>query len=83
MPRTKKSMSDNAKPENEFESYSALRRQLDDVMAKLQNPDCDVDEAAALYAEVLRSIKRLEEHLQQAENRVRKAQADFAAEELV
>lgn len=60
-------------------SYSELRAQLDEVMAKLQAPDCDVDEAVKLYEQALGYAQQLEAHLQTAENRVKKVQADFDA----
>ncbi len=60
------------------DSYSDLRRQLDEVLAQLQDPDCDVDEAAALFEKALGCITKLELHLQKAENRVKRAQADFS-----
>lgn len=64
----------------EGETYGRLRARLDEVMAKLQDPDCDVDQAAGLYEQALGCIAKLEHHLQAAENRVRKAQLDTQAE---
>lgn len=52
--------------------------QLDELLAKLQNPDCDVDEAAGLYEAALTCIAQLEKHLTTVKNRVIKVQADFA-----
>ena len=72
MPRTKKTA------DTETANYGELRRQLDEIMTKLQDPECDVDEAAALYEQALQAIGRLETHLQAAENRVRRAHGDFA-----
>lgn len=60
-------------------SYGELRRQLDEVMQKLQDPECDVDEAVGLYEQALGHINRLEEFLQSAENKVEKVHADFSA----
>lgn len=60
-------------------SYGELRAQLDEVMDKLQSPDCDVDEAVKLYEQALTYVKQLEAYLQTAENRVKKVQADFEA----
>jgi exodeoxyribonuclease VII small subunit len=59
------------------ESYQVLRAQLDDVLLKLQDPDCDVDEAVDLYEQALQLVDKLEKHLQTAENRVQKIKADF------
>lgn len=61
-------------------TYGSLRQELDDIVAGLQDPECDVDEAAVLYGRALQAIARLEDYLSAAENRVRQAQADFAAE---
>ena len=61
------------------ETYAGLRAELDDIMAKMQDPDCDIDIAAGLYEQALRIIARLEIHLQAAENRVEKAQLAFQA----
>jgi exodeoxyribonuclease VII small subunit len=63
----------NAKPL----SYRELSEQLEAVMAKLQNPDCDVDEAVGLYEAAVQYIAQLEEHLRTAKNRVTKVQAEF------
>ncbi len=60
------------------DNYTELRRQLDEVLAQLQDPECDVDDAAALFEKALGCITKLEQHLQNAENRVKKAQADFS-----
>lgn len=70
MPRTKKTAEETI-------GYGELRQQLDDVVGRLQDPDCDVDQAAALYEQVLQCIARLEAHLQAAEHRVEKVQAEF------
>ena len=74
MPRTKKAAHDDGP------DYSQLRRQLDDIVDKLQDPECDVDEAATLYEQALQAITKLERHLQAAENRVQRAQADFGGQ---
>lgn len=46
--------------------------ELDEVLAKLQNPDIQVDEAAKYYESGLKLIGELEEYLQHAENVVKK-----------
>lgn len=61
------------------EPYAVLRQQLDDIVLKLQDPDCDVDEATKLYEQALTVAQRLESHLEQAENRISKIQADFGS----
>lgn len=60
-------------------TYRELRDKLDDIMAKLQDPACDVDQAAELYEQALTCIGELEHCLRQAENRVEKARLDFTA----
>jgi exodeoxyribonuclease VII small subunit len=61
-------------------TYASLRQELDDTVARLQDPECDVDEAAGLYEQALQSIAKLEQYLEAAANRVQQAQADFASE---
>jgi exodeoxyribonuclease VII small subunit len=50
--------------------YQALSLELDEVLAKLQQPNVQVDEAVKLYEQGLRLIEQLEKHLQQAENTI-------------
>jgi exodeoxyribonuclease VII small subunit len=58
-------------------TYSELSARLDELLSKLQNPDCDVDDAVAYYEAALQCIAELEKHLQTAKNRITKVQADF------
>lgn len=60
-------------------SYQRLREQLDEVVLKLQDPDCDVDHAVDLYEQALKLIAQLEKHLEKVENRITKVQSDFGA----
>lgn len=50
--------------------YQALSLELDEVLAKLQQPDVQVDQAVKLYEEGLALIDQLEAHLEQAENKI-------------
>ncbi len=59
-------------------TYQQLSDQLEQTMIKLQNPDCDVDEATDLYEAALQNIAQLEKHLATAKNRVAKIQTSFA-----
>jgi exodeoxyribonuclease VII small subunit len=59
-------------PKPKEEDYQTLSLELDEVLAKLQQPDIHVDEAVALYERGLRLIEQLEQHLQQAENKIEK-----------
>lgn len=59
--------------------YQTLSRQLDEVMAKLQEPDVGVDEAVALYEQALQLIRQLEHYLQTAENKIKQIKASALA----
>lgn len=50
--------------------YQALSLELDEVLAKLQQPDIQVDEAVKLYDQGLKLIEQLEGHLEKAENTI-------------
>ena len=50
--------------------YQTLNAELEAVLAKLQHPDVQVDEAVKLYEQGLTLIAALEAHLKQAENRI-------------
>lgn len=50
--------------------YQTLSLELDELLAKLQQPDIAVDAAVVLYEEGLRLIADLEAQLQQAENKI-------------
>ncbi|HSD55607.1 MAG TPA: exodeoxyribonuclease VII small subunit [Candidatus Saccharimonadales bacterium] len=52
--------------------YQTLSIELDEVLAKLQQPGVRVDEAVKLYEQGLELIELLEKHLQQAENKIEK-----------
>lgn len=61
----------------DLDTYQQLRGQLDELLVKLQNPDCDVDQAVELYQQALQVIIKLEKRLESAENTIQKVQADF------
>ena len=52
--------------------YSSLNIELGDILARLQQPDIQVDEAVKLYEAGLKLIAQLEAHLKSAENTVKK-----------
>jgi exodeoxyribonuclease VII small subunit len=52
--------------------YSSLNLELSDVLARLQQPDIQVDEAVKLYEAGLQLVDQLEAHLKSAENTVKK-----------
>lgn len=58
-------------------SYRELQGRLEEVLAKLQSPELDIDEAAQAYEEGLRLISQLEKHLQQTENNIQTVRANF------
>lgn len=57
--------------------YKALSTELDEILAKLQSSDLDVDESVALYERGMKITKDLDRYLQTAENKVRKIKADW------
>ena len=50
--------------------YQALSLELDELLARLQQPGIQVDEAVKLYEQGLQLIEQLEKHLAQAENKI-------------
>ncbi len=54
--------------------YQTLRAELDEVLAKLQQPDCDVDEAVKLYEKGLDLANQLKASLETTENKITKLQ---------
>jgi exodeoxyribonuclease VII small subunit len=52
--------------------YQAKSAELERVLADLQDPDIQIDEAAKLHAAGLKLVEELETYLKQAENEVRK-----------
>jgi exodeoxyribonuclease VII small subunit len=62
------------------DSYQDLRQQLDRVMQQLQDPECDVDEAATLYEQALALAAALEQRLNAAEAHVKQVRVQFGLE---
>lgn len=60
-----------AKKTDEFD-FRAKSAELDEVLAKLQDSDIQVDEAAKYYEQGLKLIAELEGYLEHAENVVKK-----------
>lgn len=50
--------------------YSALSIELGDILAKLQQPGIQVDEALKMYEQGIRLVHQLEAHLEEAENKI-------------
>jgi len=61
--------------------YQRLSLDLDEVLAKLQQPNVQVDEAVKLYEQGLKLIAQLEKQLEQAENTIKKLQLSSAKEQ--
>lgn len=53
-------------------SYQSLSEQLDEVVAKLQQPDIQVDEAVKLYEQGLKLVRECEAQLKVAQNKITK-----------
>ncbi len=60
------------------QDYQALKQELDEVLAKLQRDDTEIDDALELYKRGLELTKQLEAYLQEAENQIVKLQVDGA-----
>lgn len=60
-------------------NYKQLSSQLDDILARLQNADVDIDEATKLYEQGTQIVKQLETYLKTAENKVAKLKKNFKA----
>jgi len=52
------------------QDYHTLNKELEVVLAKLQEPTVHVDEAVQLYEQGLKLIAALEAHLKKAENKI-------------
>ena len=50
--------------------YSSLSIELGDILAKLQQPGIQIDEAITMYEKGIELIQKLEGHLEQAENKI-------------
>jgi exodeoxyribonuclease VII small subunit len=57
--------------------YQKLSEELDEILAKLQSSDLDVDEALKAYERGMDIAKELQVYLKTAENKVTKIQANW------
>lgn len=64
-------------PKANAENYQELSRQLDEVMAQLQDSDTGLDDAVQYYETALKLIAKMEAHLAKAENRVHELKTQF------
>ncbi|MCA9334160.1 exodeoxyribonuclease VII small subunit [Candidatus Saccharibacteria bacterium] len=53
-------------------SYRELKGQLDEVLARLQQDDIDIDEAMKLHEQGTKLVAELETYLKTAENKITK-----------
>ncbi|MCA9337367.1 exodeoxyribonuclease VII small subunit [Candidatus Saccharibacteria bacterium] len=53
-------------------SYRELKEQLDEVLARLQQDDIDIDEAMKLHQHGTKLVTELETYLKTAENKITK-----------
>lgn len=60
-------------------SISALQAELEQVIARLESDDIDIDQAAQLYEQGLKLIEELTKRLKQTENKITKLNAAFDA----
>ena len=65
-------MAQKSKAQSEPFDYRAKAAELEAVVAQLQNPDIQIDEATRLHAAGLKLIGELEAYLNQAEVEVKR-----------
>ena len=53
-------------------SYKQLQAELDEILAKLQSSDLDIDDALDLYKQGQSLLSALEDYLQNAKNEITK-----------
>lgn len=53
-------------------SYSQLKAELEDILAKMTSQDIDIDEATKYFERGLNLINELEKQLKVADNKVRR-----------
>ena len=51
-------------------SYRQLQAQLDAVLAELESPSLDIDQALELYKQGQKLVEQLEKHLRTAHNEI-------------
>lgn len=57
--------------------YKSLQRELDEILAKLQQGDLDIEVGIASYERGMAIVKDLEDYLEKAENTITKLKATF------
>jgi len=62
-------------------TYQELSSELDNVLAKLQQPDIAVDDAVKLYEQGMKLAAELEKHITTAENTLQKVRLQLSEEQ--
>lgn len=60
-------------------TYQSLNKELEAILADLQQDDTDVDSAVKQYKRGLELVQQLEKHLKNAENTVIELKAKFSS----
>ncbi len=63
------------------QTYTELSGELQQVMAKLEQGELDIDEAVRCYERGLAIVKQLEDYLQTAENKVTELKASVLGQD--
>lgn len=58
-------------------NYQDLSRELDEILAKLQSSELDIDEALKAYERGMVVAKQLEDYLKTAENKITKLKTNW------
>lgn len=60
-------------------NYQVLNVELETILADLQSGELDIDEAVKKYQRGNEIIQDLQKYLKEADNKVKKAKADFSS----
>lgn len=58
-------------------SYKELKAELDEILAWFESGNANVDEAIAKYEQGIKLVKKLEDYLRTAENKIKKIRAEL------
>lgn len=58
-------------------TYAELKTQLDEILQRMEDPDVSIDDAVGLYEAGMSTIKKIEDYLAGAENKITKIKAKF------
>jgi exodeoxyribonuclease VII small subunit len=70
-----------ANSKNNQQSYAELSQELESIMFELQRDDIDIDKAIGDYERGLELVKKIEEYLKSAENKITKLKSQFSADQ--